>query len=173
MENLWAPWRHAYITTTKPEKTESCFICFANSQIINKQIDKQNLLVKRLKSSLILLNKFPYNNGHLLVCPINHTGEINHLNKNQLLSNSLTIQHLIKILKDLINPDGFNIGMNHGASAGAGVPGHLHWHIVPRWSGDTNFMPVLTETKVIVQSLESLFDLLSLKIENDPFPDEC
>ena len=173
MENLWAPWRHAYIATTKPEKTESCFICFANNQVIDKQIDKQNLLVKRLKSSLILLNKFPYNNGHLLVCPINHTGEITHLDKSQLLSNSLTIQHLIKILKELINPDGFNIGMNHGAAAGAGVPGHLHWHIVPRWNGDTNFMPVLTETKVIVQSLESLFDLHSLNIENHPFPKEC
>ncbi|MEI6686935.1 MAG: HIT domain-containing protein, partial [Planctomycetota bacterium] len=77
------------------------------------------------------------------------------------------------ILQELINPDGFNIGMNHGSAAGAGVPGHLHWHIVPRWNGDTNFMPVLTSTKVIVQSLDSLFDLLTQNIQKHPFPEEC
>jgi len=173
MENLWAPWRHAYVAATKPEIKDSCFICSAKNPLFDNYNDKQNLLVKRLRYSLVLLNKFPYNNGHLLICPLNHTGDLGQLDEKQLLSNALTIQHLLKIMKDLINPDGFNIGMNHGAAAGAGIPGHLHWHIVPRWNNDTNFMPVLANTKVIVQSLDSLFDLLTQSIEKKPFPEEC
>ena len=173
MDNLWAPWRHAYIAANKPEIKDSCFICSAKNHPFDKHNDRQSLLVKRLRFSLVLLNKFPYNNGHLLICPLDHTGDLGQLNEKQILSNALTIQHLLKILQDLINPDGFNIGMNHGSAAGAGVPGHLHWHIVPRWNGDTNFMPVLTSTKVIVQSLDSLFDLLIQSIEKHPFPEEC
>ncbi len=173
MDNLWAPWRHAYIAATKPEKKDSCFICAAKNPLFGNNDDRQNLLVKRLRFSLVLLNKYPYNNGHLLICPLDHTGDLAHLDEKQLLSNALTTQHLLKILKELINPDGFNIGMNHGAAAGAGVPGHLHWHIVPRWNGDTNFMPVLSGTKVIVQSLDSLFDLLIQSIEKHPFPEGC
>ena len=173
MDNLWVPWRHAYIAATKPEKKDSCFICAAKNPLFDNNDDRQNLLVKRLRFSLVLLNKYPYNNGHLLICPLDHTGDLAHLDEKQLLSNALTTQHLLKILKELINPDGFNIGMNHGAAAGAGVPGHLHWHIVPRWNGDTNFMPVLSGTKVIVQSLDSLFDLLIQSIEKHPFPEGC
>jgi len=169
MENLWAPWRHAYIALNKPEKGPECFICAGK----NTNNNKQNLLVHKLKQSLIFLNKYPYNNGHLLICPHDHFAELGQLNESQLLSNIQTIQHLIKVLKNIMNPDGFNIGMNHGASAGAGVPGHLHWHLVPRWNGDTNFMPVLTDTKVIVQSLDSFYDLLVKNLEADPFPDLC
>lgn len=170
MDNLWAPWRHSYIATNKPDtNTPSCFFC----QGLMENSDKSNLLLTRLKHNCIYLNKFPYNNGHLLIAPLEHKGDLAQLNQNQMLSFTLAIRHLLEILKSIMNPDGFNIGMNHGAAAGAGVPSHLHWHIVPRWQGDTNFMPVIHNTKVIVQSLESLYDLLSKAIVEKPFPKEC
>ena len=97
MDNLWAPWRHAYIAANKPEIKDSCFICSAKNHPFDKDNDRQSLLVKRLRFGLVLLNKFPYNNGHLLICPLDHTGDLGQLNEKQLLSNSLTIQHLLKI----------------------------------------------------------------------------
>lgn len=170
MDNLWAPWRHAYVAANKPEKKPSdCFFCDG----IQASTDKENLLVARLNHHCLYLNKFPYNNGHLLIAPTTHKGDFSQLTNQELLSSSLAIQHILPILSSIMHPDGFNIGMNHGAAAGAGVPSHLHWHIVPRWNGDTNFMPVLNDTKVIVQSLDSLYDLLTQAFRDNPFPDNC
>src|SRR5262249_39180068 len=104
------------------------------------------------------------NNGHLLVAPRNHKAELRDLDKTELLETIETVRRMVQVLDGLIQPDGYNIGLNLGASAGAGLPGHLHWHIVPRWSGDTNFMPALADTKVMPQSLEALYDLVTSRL---------
>jgi ATP adenylyltransferase len=108
----------------------------------------------------VVLNRFPYNNGHLLVAPKVHKGRPDELTPDELLDLQLVLRQMLGILERRMTPDGFNVGLNLGKVAGAGLPGHLHWHIVPRWHGDTNFMPVLTDTRVIPQSLEALYDVL-------------
>jgi ATP adenylyltransferase len=157
MDQLWAPWRLAYIANPKPAGADDdCFICKALSQTD----DRSNLIALRRTSSVVMLNRFPYNNGHLLVAPSAHRGGLHDLNDAEVVEMQQTLARLIDILRDLMRPDGFNIGLNLGRVAGAGLPGHLHWHLVPRWNGDTNFMPVLADVHVISQSLESLYDLL-------------
>jgi ATP adenylyltransferase len=157
MEILWAPWRLAYVAAAKPPQAGGpCFIC----QGLASDDDLSSLIVLRTPLSVALLNRFPYNNGHLLIAPKAHKGELAALESNELLETMETLRRMVTALSDLIHPDGYNIGLNLGRVAGAGLPGHLHWHIVPRWNGDTNFMPILADTKVISQSLESLYDQL-------------
>jgi len=160
MEQLWAPWRQAYITATKtaPE-TDPCFICGG----LAAQDDRANLIVQRTQLSVVLLNRYPYNNGHLLIAPRAHKGHLSEFTPEELLETMETLRRMIRVLDPLMHPDGYNIGLNLSRVAGAGLPGHLHWHLVPRWSGDTNFMPVLSDTRVISQSLEALYDLLVTK----------
>jgi ATP adenylyltransferase len=159
MDHLWAPWRLSYITTPKDKPAaegEECFICRGAAGAD----DRANLVVYRTALSLVVINRFPYNNGHLLICPKAHKGQLDELADDELLD----LQHLLRrmsgIIRNRMNAEGFNIGLNLGRVAGAGVPGHMHWHLVPRWFGDTNFMPVAGDTKVISQSLEALYDLL-------------
>ena len=157
MDQLWAPWRLSYVAAPKPPGSdEPCFIC----QGLEEQDDRRNLIALRTAHSVVILNKFPYNNGHLLVAPRVHKARLSDLNPAELLEVMQTVNRMVAVLDGLMRPDGYNIGVNLGTAAGAGLPGHLHWHIVPRWHGDTNFMPVLAETKIIVQSLEALYDLL-------------
>src|SRR4029077_7152704 len=104
-------------------------------------------------------------NGHLLVAPLAHKGRLDEFSADELLETAETIRAMIGALEALMRPDGFNVGLNLGTAAGAGLPGHLHWHIVPRWNGDTNFMPVLSDVKVIVQSLDALYDLLRQRLQ--------
>jgi ATP adenylyltransferase len=161
LDHLWAPWRLAYIATAKdkpPSAGEECFICRGAAGTTAE--DRTNLVVHRSELSVVMLNRFPYNNGHLLVCPKAHKGRLDELSPDELLDLQLLLRKMIGIIEKRMTPDGFNIGLNHGKVAGAGVPGHLHWHIVPRWIGDTNFMPVVGDTKVISQSLDALYDLL-------------
>ena len=155
--NLWAPWRLGYILGSKSGDTDRCFICAARQS----DQDRENLVVARGKHCLVLLNRFPYNNGHLLVAPASHKAVPNELFDDEMLELMQLMTHMTDRLGELMRPDGYNIGLNLGRVAGAGLPGHLHWHIVPRWNGDTNFMSVVSETRVINQSLEALYDLLS------------
>ena len=161
MELLWAPWRLAYVANPKPvaatPHADDCFLCRG----IAEAADRENLIVLRTAHSVVVLNKFPYNNGHLLVAPLRHADRLDGLTDAELLDLQRTLIRMQAILEATIKPDGFNVGLNLGRVAGAGLPGHLHWHIVPRWNGDTNFMPVLTDAKVIVQSLDSLWELLA------------
>lgn len=163
MEQLWAPWRLAYVSVPKPQAEPPCFICRG----LAEASDRQNLVVWRTPRSVVLLNRFPYNNGHLLVAPHGHKGRLDELSADEHTDLMLTVQKMVGVLEGLMRPQGFNIGLNLGASAGAGVPGHVHWHIVPRWDGDTNFMPVLADTKVIVQSLDTLYDLLAQRLAGE------
>ncbi len=158
MDQLWAPWRLAYVA--QPDRAtppaDECFLCRA----IESTDDRANLLVHRTAESIVVLNRFPYNNGHLLVAPRSHKATLDEHSEGELLDLQLTLRTMLAILTRKMSPDGFNVGLNLGKAAGAGLPGHLHWHIVPRWNGDTNFMPVIADVKVIVQSLDALYDLL-------------
>lgn len=157
MDRLWAPWRLSYVATAKEKAVvDPCFICRG----LAESDDRGNLIALRTPLSVAVLNRFPYNNGHLLIAPRAHKGGLAELTRDELLETMETVRRMTALLEELMRPDGFNIGLNLGIAAGAGLPGHLHWHIVPRWNGDTNFMPVLTDCKVIVQSLDALYDLL-------------
>jgi len=157
-ETLWAPWRLAYIKSEPPQPTDpGCFLCRYRDQ----SSDAENLVLERTSESMVVINRFPYNNGHLLVTPLEHKAGIEELTDEELLVCQRQIQKYTRLISERMNADGFNVGLNLGRVAGAGLPGHLHWHIVPRWNGDTNFMPVISDTKVIPQSLRALYDLLA------------
>ena len=161
MDQLWAPWRLAYVAGAKdappPPAGGDCFICRG----VAGADDRANLIVLRTPLSVVVLNRFPYNNGHLLVAPLTHKARPDDLTTDDLLDQQVTLRRMIGVLERRMSPQGFNVGLNLGAAAGAGLPGHLHWHVVPRWAGDTNFMPVVADTRVIVQSLDALYDVLA------------
>jgi len=154
MDRIWAPWRLEYVST--PDKGGGCFLC----QAAKPGDDRQKLVVWRGERCFCVINRWPYNNGHLMVAPCEHKGDLDELSDDELLEMMHMLRRCKRALASTMQPAGYNLGVNLGAAAGAGVPGHLHWHIVPRWSGDTNFMPVLGDTKVIPQSLQSLWELL-------------
>jgi ATP adenylyltransferase len=123
------------------------------------------MIVERTPHSLVVLNRFPYNNGHLLVAPRVHRGTLGELEGPDLIEPVKTVARMIAVLDRLLEPQGYNVGLNQGAAAGAGLPGHLHWHIVPRWDGDTNFMPILGRAKVIAESLDQFYERLSEELD--------
>src|SRR5262249_13882518 len=142
MDHLWAPWRLSYVAAPRPPAgSDPCFLCRG----LAEENDRDNLIVLRTPLSMVTLNRFPYNNGHLLISPRRHRGRLEELTGEELLDLQLTLQKMILLLGEVLQPDGYNIGLNLGAAAGAGLPGHLHWHVVPRWQGDTNFMAVLSD----------------------------
>jgi ATP adenylyltransferase len=179
-EQLWAPWRLAYVSGEAaaeeapptpadqlkllPGADPTCFICCA---VADTQ-DRRNLLVERTEHSVVILNRYPYNNGHLLVAPRVHKGRPDELNDRELLDMQRLIMKYLELYERMMAAQGFNVGLNLGKVAGAGLPGHLHWHVVPRWAGDTNFMPALAGIRVIPQSLDALWEMLQPD-ESDPF----
>ncbi|RLF09290.1 MAG: HIT family hydrolase [Thermoprotei archaeon] len=150
---LWAPWRMKYITSPKQER---CIFCIGSSE----DKDPENLVVYRGSKSFIIMNKYPYNTGHLMVAPYRHVGDLAELSDEELLDLMKNVNLSIKILKESMKPEGFNIGVNLGRAAGAGIEDHVHIHVVPRWVGDTNFMPVLSQVKVIPELLEATYSKL-------------
>ena len=163
MRQLWAPWRYAYIESALNEK-ESCECIFCHALEAN-QDDKYHILMRR-DSCFAMLNKYPYNNGHLMIAPNKHVGDLYSLSGDELAELMILVRDTQTIISELMNPDGFNIGINIGRVAGAGIPGHIHIHIVPRWNGDTNFMPVIGDTKVMPQALEETYNKLVSKKYN-------
>jgi ATP adenylyltransferase len=153
MNRIWAPWRLEYV---RSGDDDGCFLCRA----VAEDGDRENLLLLRGLKCGVIMNRYPYNNGHLLVFPYRHVAEIADLERDERLEMMDLIDQSIEKLKAVASPDGFNVGFNLGKVAGAGLEEHLHAHIVPRWNGDTNFMPVLGDTKVIPQSLMDLYDEL-------------
>src|SRR5262249_7206338 len=153
---IWAPWRAQYIleAAASSEPVPACFLCRG----LASRNDRENLVVDRGTNSIVVLNRYPYNNGHLLVAPCVHRGTLVELEGPDLIEPIGTMRRMTSVLDRMLRPQGYNIGLNQGKAAGAGLPGHLHWHIVPRWDGDTNFMPVLGQTKVIVESLYEFYD---------------
>jgi len=161
MDRLWAPWRAQYIKDSSGKTAaadDACFLCRGLTSPADH--DRDNLLAWRGPNSSVFLNRYPYNNGHLLVAPVVHRGSLSDLGGRDLAEPLETVRRAIAALDRILRPEGYNVGLNLGKSAGAGLPGHLHWHIVPRWDGDTNFMPVVGQTKVIVESLFEFYDRL-------------
>jgi ATP adenylyltransferase len=171
-EQLWAPWRIGYIRGEMekeapaetgpldflPGADPDCFLCQC---VADTTDDHGRGVVLRGGCGITVLNRYPYNNGHLLVAPCRHVGRLDELLAEEQLELSRTIAQMVAVLEKVIQPQGFNVGLNLGRAAGAGLPGHLHWHIVPRWIGDTNFMPMLADVNVIPQSLDALWELLT------------
>lgn len=152
MQVIWAPWRMAYIGA-KVER--SCIFCAA--------VDgdaRERLVLGATNHSIVMLNRYPYQSAHLMVAPRRHTAQLPDLPTDEHVDLAETLRKSLHSLGEALRPDGFNVGMNLGASAGAGIADHLHWHIVPRWPGDTNFMPVLAETRVMPQHLLETYDRL-------------
>ena len=151
--SLYAPWRIAYMLG---EQIKGCLFC----KLIKQQKDKENLILERKKHCFVILNKYPYNNGHLMIVPYKHTSKLEGLDDKILLEMNNTAQEYVVKMRKIMKTDGFNIGMNIGKIAGAGVEKHLHMHIVPRWAGDNNYMPVIGKTKIISESFKSVYKKL-------------
>ncbi len=154
MKTIWAPWRIEYILSEKPDY---CIFCNA----LEQKNDAKTFTLYHGKHSFVIMNTFPYNNGHLMIAPYQHQSCPTKLDQEIALEIHRMTQESIRILRSVLNAEGFNIGMNLGKVAGAGVEDHVHTHIVPRWNGDTNFMPVLAETKVHPEHLKDTFKKLA------------
>ncbi|MCZ6864790.1 MAG: HIT domain-containing protein [Candidatus Dadabacteria bacterium] len=159
MKTLWAPWRIEYITGGKKE---GCIFCDKPKE----GNDKKNLILYKGETSFIIMNRYPYSNGHLLAVPYRHINNMSELDHKERLELMNLTTKCIEILK-VMNPDGFNIGMNLGTAGGAGIDDHLHFHIVPRWNGDTNFMPLIADVKVMPEYLEDTYETLSEQLKNN------
>jgi ATP adenylyltransferase len=156
MERLWRPWRMAYIKGA--ERHETCFLCDASQAPESK--DEENLVLARGERAFVILNLYPYNTGHLMVAPYRHVGELEDLMHEEFDEVWSWTRRSVAAHREASQPEGFNIGINLGTVAGAGVPGHFHLHVVPRWGGDTNFMPVVGETKVLPELLSQTYERL-------------
>ena len=151
--NLWAPWRQEYIQSLAEPQGE-CFLCRYRD---NPSLDKQNLVLWRGPRALAVLNRFPYTGGHALVAPLDHVADLSGLDRHVMLEMLEMTRDLQLALGDAIHPHGYNVGINLGRCAGAGLPGHLHLHVVPRWNGDTNFMSVFGDVRVVSASLDRVY----------------
>lgn len=148
MDRLWAPWRINYIS--RKTKGKGCIFCRA------KKGKSKDYVIFKTRLSIAMLNIYPYNNGHMLISPLRHIRDISQMREDEILDLFKCLNQAKKLLQKVLKPQGYNIGLNLTRAAGAGIAGHLHLHIVPRWLGDTNFMPVVSETKIISQSLDEL-----------------
>ncbi len=156
MERIWAPWRIQYIQI---EKSEGCILCEKPEQ--NK--DALNYILYRGDKNFIILNSYPYNPGHLMVAPYRHVTSLEELTEEERHEHFEIVTRSIRVLRQVFNPGGFNIGINVGKAAGAGIEDHVHTHIVPRWQGDTNFMPVLADIRVVPEALDETYKKLEGK----------
>lgn len=159
MERIWAPWRMQYIEVA--DRKDGCIFCDFPADTR----DEENRLLHRGARGFILLNAFPYSNGHLMVAPYRHTADLNELTSEELLDTMQLVRTCVNLLKAAFRPDGFNIGANMGRVAGAGIADHIHFHVVPRWSGDTNFMPVIADARVIPEALDSVYRKLKEQLD--------
>lgn len=156
MDRIWAPWRMEYIRHLEdagaPEADKGCIFCWKPREEPGR--DAGNLIVARRADCFVIMNLYPYNNSHLMVVPYRHICDFTQLAEPELLDCQRALQDAVRVMSRTLQPQGWNIGINLGKAAGAGIDQHLHWHVVPRWAGDTNFFPVLGETKVISESIQ-------------------
>jgi len=153
MKRIWAPWRIEYI---KNPKQKGCIFC----KFPKEQNDRERFILHRGQTCFVIMNYYPYNNGHLMIAPYQHTSDFSNLDDQTKIEMINLIDLSTKALKEKLHAEGFNIGINLGSVAGAGIKDHLHIHIVPRWQGDTNFMPVLGNSKVVSQELHETWETL-------------
>jgi ATP adenylyltransferase len=154
MDQIWAPWRMEYVG--KGEAAPDCLFC----TMLQAHRDTQDHIVHRGDHAFVVLNRYPYNSGHLMVVPHQHTGAVYGLGPAEAAGTFATAQLAVRVLEDVMHPQGFNLGINQGKVAGAGIDDHVHLHVVPRWNGDTNFMPVLADVKVMPELLTSTAEKL-------------
>ena len=154
---IWAPWRLAYVKDASKDVEQGCIFCVKPGE----EDDRENLIVHRGERCFVILNLYPYTNGHLMIAPYEHLSGIQELPGETTAEMMALAQRAIEVLEAQYEPHGFNVGFNQGRVAGAGVEHHIHMHVVPRWGGDTNFMPVLADTRVMPQTLDQTYDALS------------
>ncbi len=155
-ERIWAPWRLEYVKDASKDSEQECIFCVKPAA----GDDEASLIVHRGERCFVILNLFPYTNGHLMVAPFEHLGSITELSAETIAEMMDLAQRAMRGLEQHYAPHGYNVGFNQGRVAGAGVEHHIHMHVVPRWGGDTNFMPVLADTRVMPQSLEQSYETL-------------
>jgi len=155
-QRIWAPWRLEYVKDASKDSADECIFCAKPEQ----DDDEANLIVHRGERCFVILNLFPYTNGHLMVSPYEHVATLPELDAETLAEMMALAQQAMRLLEDRYSPHGYNVGFNQGRIAGAGVEHHIHMHVVPRWGGDTNFMPVLADTRVMPQTLEQTYETL-------------
>lgn len=160
MQNLWAPWRMEYILG---KREPYCIFCPEGDGLS----DEERLILYRGRRTMVMMNKYPYNNGHLLVAPWRHVAALEDLTDEEIADLMKKVQTCVRILRRTMRPDGFNVGLNLGAAAGAGVESHLHFHVVPRWEGDTNFMTVFADVRSIPEHLRQTYDKLRPHFEKE------
>lgn len=161
MKNLYAPWRSSYAASTEDSKKENalkndCVFCTQ----LQENNDEKHFILKRYKHCFVVLNKYPYNAGHLMVLPLSHEKSLENLSADARHEIMDATSHCVKVVEKVLRAEGVNIGLNIGKASGAGIPSHLHMHILPRWNGDTNFLPTLADIKVVSFDLKEIFDLL-------------
>jgi ATP adenylyltransferase len=155
-QRIWAPWRLEYVKDASKDSEDTCIFCVA----LEGGDDEANLIVHRGERAFVILNKFPYTNGHLMVAPYEHVATLPEVDAETLAEMMALTQRGMAALEERYSPHGYNVGFNQGRVAGAGVEHHIHMHVVPRWGGDTNFMPVLGDTRVMPQTLEQSYEAL-------------
>ena len=153
---MWAPWRKAYLRPSSGKRS-GCLFC----SLVRDKRDKRNFVLFRTAHHAVILNRYPYNNGHLMIVPKRHIACLSQMKALEKAEFFEVLEKVMAALSAAMKPQGFNLGMNISDVAGAGIPDHVHWHIVPRWKGDVNFMPVTADTKVISESLESVYEVLN------------
>jgi ATP adenylyltransferase len=163
MERLFSPWRSKYIASFKKEKPKAGESLF--TRILREKKDERNLVLLRKKHCFVMMNLYPYNSGHLMIVPYTQTPNLNDLSKETYAEIMETTAQMINVLKAVMNPHGFNFGANIGRVAGAGVDDHVHFHIVPRWNGDTNFMPTLGDVKVVSEDMNTSYKNIKAMIK--------
>lgn len=164
-ERLWAPWRFDYVSKvdSAPAPANSSGSIFVD--LPTQENDEENLILKRGETAFVIMNRYPYTSGHLMVAPYKHTAEMGELTDAELLEIHQLVRDCMRWIQAVYQPNGFNVGVNVGRAGGAGIPSHLHWHIVPRWNGDTNFMTTTGDTRVIPEALEVAYLRLKAAIE--------
>jgi ATP adenylyltransferase len=158
-QRIWAPWRLKYVKDASKDVEEQCIFCAKPGE--GAERDEENLIVHRGERCFVILNKFPYTNGHLMVAPYAHVGALPEVDAETIAELMALAQRAMTLLEERYAPHGYNVGFNQGRVAGAGVEHHIHVHVVPRWGGDTNFMPVLADTRVMPQTLEQSYEALA------------
>lgn len=165
MDILYAPWRDKYVNKSIKKDEITCIECVFCEKFQEKNADENALILKRTKQCIVVMNLYPYNSGHLLVLPLDHVSELSDLSKEVRVELFELMNASIQIMKKVLKAEGINAGLNLGRASGAGIPKHLHLHIVPRWQGDTNFLPIIAETKQISVDMKRIYNELKPAFE--------
>lgn len=158
MDHLWSPWRYRYVSSASGEN--GCIFCLASAE----SDDKTNHVLLRAERNFVLLNAFPYTSGHLMIAPYTHVGTLEEADPATLEEMIVIAQSMERALRKVYRPDGLNLGFNIGKSAGAGIAGHIHMHVLPRWTGDVNFMTAIGETRVLPEDLDTTYERLKAQL---------